>query len=327
MKPAPAELTALLPEPVARFVHEHPDDDLSHLSVSERRRYALALADLTFLRYSRPAVAVGSVREVVMGEGSASVRCRLYLPNDWQGGLHVHLHGGGFWAGTIDELVTDAICRRRAVEGEVAVLAVDYRLAPENPFPAGLEDALLVLDAALSTSQGIGHDPRNVSLGGVSAGGNLAAAATIELGERARLLRVLLLEVPAVDLSPSALPDLADRSTREEYEQLLALYLQGNAEPLDHRVSPLYASDLTRFPYTYIRVSEFDALRPGAERFAARLRGAGVPVDEECTAGALHGVLSLDRVWKPAQEWQARAGVLLRDVHTGPAARERTVGS
>lgn len=311
MKPASPELVALLPEPVARFVAEHPDDDLGHLDVVGRRRHGLALADLTYLRYGRSAVAVAAVRDTTV----AGVRCRLYLPEGWGGGLHVHLHGGGFWAGTIDELVTDAACRRRARDSHVAVLAVEYRLAPENPFPAGLDDVWAVMTAVTGRGpDSLDHDPANVSLGGVSAGGNLAAAIAVMPGSPARALRGLLLEVPALDLTPEALFSVPGSAARAEYEALQSGYLQGH-DARDPRVSPVNAVDLGEVPPTHIRVSEHDLLRSSGEAFARRLAAAGVPVTIQTTEGALHGVLSLDRVWAPARDWQDRVGAILHNWH------------
>ncbi|WP_157007500.1 alpha/beta hydrolase [Agromyces laixinhei] len=311
MKPADAELIDVLPEPVARFVREQPDDDLSGLTVVERRRYSLALADLNHVRYGRAAVDVASVRDVTI----AGVRCRLYTPDDWRGALHLHLHGGGFWAGTIDELVTDAACRRRARDGGVAVLAIEYRLAPEHPFPAGLHDAFAVASASIGSDDvGLGHDPDNVSVGGVSAGGNLAAAVCVMPESPAPRLRGLLLEVPALDLSPEGLLVVPGSTETAEYEALAVAYL-GRTAASDPLASPVRADDLSSFPPTHIRVSQHDVLRGSAETFARRLEHAGVPVTSETTEGALHGVLSLDRVWEPARRWQDEAGRILRTWH------------
>lgn len=310
-------ILAQLAEPVARFVREHPQDDLSHLDIAGRRRYALVLADLMYLRYGRAAVDVAHTEEFTVG----GVRCRLYVPHSRQGsGLHIHVHGGGFWAGTIDELVTDALCRRRADEGGVAVLAVEYRLAPENPFPAGLDDVLAVLRGigGPELAERLDYDPENVSVGGVSAGGNLAAAAAVALGDRASGWRGLLLEVPALDLDPG---QLSEGPETAEYRALLQGYLAGGTSPRDPLVSPLYAENLSHFPPTFIRTSEFDVLRVGAEQFAERLRDAGVPTSIDCVAGALHGVLLLDRVWDSADRWQARVGELLREIHGEGSAR------
>jgi acetyl esterase len=123
---------------VQQFVDANAGELLDHLSVTEQRRYMRLLIDLNFLRFSRPGPDVRSVTEHVLTVDGGRIRCRVYRPSDEQAlPAHVVLHGGGWWQGSIDDLICDAICRQRCAEAQVVVVAVGYRLAPEHPSRKG----------------------------------------------------------------------------------------------------------------------------------------------------------------------------------------------
>ena len=256
----------------------------------------------------------GLVREVDLHEvrdltSPGGVPCRLYLPSDATDlPLHVHLHGGGWWMGSLD--TTDPIARELAASG-LAVLSVDYRLAPEHPWPAGAEDVYEVLSW-------IAGDYPSVSIGGESAGGNLAAVVALMARDRGGpSLVAQWLDIPAVDLR---LPE--DESVRLygsgyglEVAQLAMLqgWYQGD---VDHPyVSPLRA-DLTGLPPAIVTTAECDPVRDQGEAYAAALAAAGVPVELRRAAGHIHATSWLTALDEGTAAWHDEVVALLHRHHT-----------
>jgi acetyl esterase len=248
------------------------------LSVAQLREGANTgvLAYHAFVRDHGP---LHDVRDVVV----AGVPCRLYLPSEAPEALHVHLHGGGWWMGSIETV--DPMARELAHATGFAVLSVDYRLAPEHPYPAGLDDVV----AVLRNLDVLDISPTTVSIGGESAGGNLAAAACLVLKGEVPLVAQWL-DVPCLDLN---LPE--DESMRTygtgyglEISQghLLQAWYQA---PLDHpHVSPLLAPDLTGLPPAIVTTGECDPVRDQGERYADALTAAGNDVTYRCNPGQIH---------------------------------------
>jgi acetyl esterase len=346
------ELRAVLPEQIVRFYTEAPPPAPAHLGNDDRRAYGRLVSDMNFFRFGRPALPVGAVRDVLVG----GVRCRLYEPvpgpTTIPGALQVQAHGGGFVGGSIDERVVDAHARRTVVEAGVAVLTVDYRLAPVHGFHDGLNDILAVAQALTDPNElnDLGHDPTNVSLAGGSAGANLIAAAALSLGEKAARWRGVVLNVPPMDLDPRHFPPgarelpvyaaglalyLANRAgfanllTATSEAELTSGIADGGMEMLlamlpdsvnqliaDPLVSPING-DVSNFPPAGIWVAEYDPLRPSGEAFAAKLWEAGRSVELTVVPGGVHGAGSLDGIWPPAAEWLSQMTAFTRRLHEG----------
>lgn len=248
------------------------------LSVPELRAFCEDGVVTRAKQHVRPAPPLHEVRDSVSPGG---VPVRLYLPSDADDlPLHVHLHGGGWWMGSIETV--EPMCRELAAAG-FAVASVDYRLAPEHPWPAAPEDAYEVV-CWLSSSF------CSVSVGGESAGANLAAVVSLLARDRSGpALAAQWLDVPAVDLTLP--PDESMRAFGTglglEAAQLPAIvswYAEDVAHPY---VSPARA-DLTGLPPTIITTAELDPLRDQGEAFARQLAAAGVPVDLRRALGHIH---------------------------------------
>lgn len=185
-----------------------------------------------------------------------SIVLSVHRPVDQTGPLpgHLYLHGGGWVAGDGDSPAQDIICGERAVGAQCIVVAADYRKAPEHAFPTGLDDCLAALTWMVDHADDLGLDTDRISVGGGSAGANLAAALTLRVrDEGGPRLHFQLLEVPALDLTLS-LPSHNDESLGTDYalaasdvHRLIDLYLQG-ADPTHPYASPLLADDLTGLP-------------------------------------------------------------------------------
>lgn len=250
-----------------------------------------------------PVVEVARVEPVDLG----GVACRRYDPGGPPGRpLVVWLHGGGWAAGDLD--THDGWCRRLAAGLGAVVVAADYRLAPEHPFPAGLEDARRVIVAAMASASAWGCDPKRVAVGGDSAGGNLAISASLGMRDAGeRLPAALLLVYPATDLRRIAWSHqrfaFGFLLERPQIDRYLAWYGAPRLE--DPRASVLLAPSVAGLPPTLLAVAGFDPLRDEGEQLAARLEAAGVPVTRLDGASLVHGYLQLEAVAAAMREADA----------------------
>ena len=316
------------PGPVQAFLDAQPREQLDFLTVAEKRQYMRHLSDLNYLRYGRRPEPGPTVTDHLVATPAGPVRVKAYRPAGATGALpaHLFLHGGGWWLGSVDELVNDAICRLRCARAGCVVLAVDYPLAPEHRFPAAVEQVYAVLTRVAAAAGTWRVDPAAISVGGVSAGGNLAAALTLKCRrEGGPRLAFQLLEVPVLDLTLLLSVGAADPDPHHA-EQLVAAvrrYLPDQAAAAGELASPLRADDLSGLPPAYLMTAELDPLRRDGERYAARLAAAGVPATVSVEPGAIHGVSFLTRVWPPAAEWQEAAARAVRDAHDRAVAEDR----
>jgi len=314
--------TVRLAPAVQRLIDETPRGVPEHLVPHEQRDYLRLLSDLVFYRYGSPGPEVRSVTDHEVPVAGGRIMVRVYRPSDaapLPG--HLTLHGGGWKAGSAYERITDAICRQRAREANCVVLGVEYRLAPEHRFPVPLDDCHTALLWCVGNADELGIDAGNVSIGGTSAGGNLAAAVALRCrDEGGPALAFQLLEVPALDLTretaratlgSGVLPDVPQPTM----DDATGSYLADPAHARDPLASPLLAADLSGLPPAHIMTAEYDVLRTEGERYAERLAAAGVPVTHRRYAGALHGTAMLTRTWDEARRWQDDAAESLRRAH------------
>jgi acetyl esterase len=216
----------------------------------------------------------------------------------------VWLHGGGWMMGSVETYA--APVRALARESGAVVLSVDYRLAPEHPFPAALDDTLAAVRWAASEAVAqVGGDPARVAVAGDSAGGNLAAVAALRLREEIPL-RLQALVYPVTDAglnTPSYLEfGTGHGLTSAGMERFWRFYLDGHAGT-DPDVSPLRAEDLAGVAPAWIVTASHDVLRDEGEAYAEALRDAGVPVELARWPGTIHGFIR----WQAAAEVSRRA--------------------
>jgi acetyl esterase len=310
-----------LDQAVRTFLSTKPDSGGPDAPLVQRRKTIHAGTDTLFAMFGRPVAAAHSEQDVEIAVTGGRIRLRVYRPSSEVGlPIHVFLHGGGFWLGSIDEDVNQAMCRDRCTGAGVVVVAVDYRLAPEHRFPIPVEDCYAGLQWAVNHAVEIGGDPANVSIGGVSAGATLAAAVALLVRERrSARLRLQLLEVPALDLTLDGMraSGVGDDFgiTVDEMALCGDLYLPSQEDARTPLASPLHAEDLAGLPTTKIMTAQFDPLRHDGERYAERLREAGVPVSYSCYLGAVHGSLALTGTWPTARAWQDDLLQCLREAH------------
>jgi acetyl esterase len=242
-----------------------------------RAAFAQRVAPLTV----KPPATVRAT-DVTLAGADGPLAARLYAPGEAAPGgpLLVYFHGGGWVEGSA--ATHEPSCRLLAHLAGVRVLSVDYRLAPEHPFPAAADDATAAFRDARARAAELGADPARVAVGGDSAGGNLAAVVALDLRGDPVAPAFQLLIYPALDMSvkhPSRLRFGEGFILTEEHMTWYQdQYVPDHARRTDPRVSPLLAPDVAGLPPAYIATALADPLRDEGEAYAERLRAAGVTV-------------------------------------------------
>ena len=227
-----------------------------------------------------------------------AIRARHYRPANGDGApLLVFYHGGGQVIGSIE--THDDLCRQICREGQMHVLSVGYRLAPEHKGPAGSDDALAAFQWALDNAVDLGADPDRVAVGGDSAGGNLAALVSMRArNEAARLPAVQLLFYPVVNYRDQTRSRTLFAEgfflTKRDIDWFDDKYLDGaDVDAADPRVSPLLADDFSGLPPALVLTAGFDPLRDEGRQYAQAMRDAGVAVDYREFGTLVHGFANL----------------------------------
>lgn len=284
------------------------------------------------LRYrsrSLPTPAPVQVRDLV----AAGVPCRLYRP-ELAGKLPliVYFHGGGFVLGDSDayHFQSSFIAGRTGC----MLLFVDFRLAPEHPFPAAVEDALAAISWVRSNLSELDADPAQLVVAGDSAGGNLAVTVCLALrGEAGPPIRLQCLFYPLTDFRPysggAGYPSIEAYSKDFGLDREIMLwfrerYLPDPSLARDPRASPILVEDLAGLPEAYVVTPQNDPLRDMAVAFVDRLRGAGVPVTYRCFEGMVHNLLGHAGVSSAAQQALEEVCDFIADrLVDGPLAAKR----
>jgi acetyl esterase/lipase len=280
-------------------------------SIDDRRR---GLADLT-VGVGGEAPDVQRVTKLQVAGPAGAIPLRVYLPAAAENGAVIFLHGGGWVAGGLD--THDGMCRRLANSSGQRVIAVDYRLAPEHPFPAGLQDAVAAIQWVADNSEVLDVDPSRLVVGGDSAGGNLAAAACLLARDGGGPpIALQLLICPILDLGVESASRQAFASgyflSLETMRRDLADYVNSGCDLGDFRLSPLNAADLARLPPTLIHVAEFDPFRDEGLAYAERLEAAGGVVSSTMHSGMIHYFYAMPGAIPYANKALAEIGTAVR---------------
>ena len=293
---------------------------LNELSPPDARVQAATLVELVGAGPELP-----RVENFSLPTSTGSIAARRYVPSSQEeaAGVLLWIHGGGWVICDLDS--HDAMCRLLAVQSGCEVIAIDYRLAPEHPFPAPLEDAWDALRWVAEQAAG-----RPLILGGDSAGGNLAAVCALRARDRVGpdlALQVLVYPVTNCDFStPSnaehgSLPDTF--LTTEEMKYFWHHYIAEPDARLNPEASPLLAEDLSGLAPAVVVTAEYDPLRDDGLGYIEALRAAGVPVTHHHYDDVVHAFFSLINLIERGNEAVAQVGADVRaavDAETAPAA-------
>jgi acetyl esterase len=260
-----------------------------------------------------------SVRPLSIPAPHGAIPARIYTPQklrktDGLAPCLVFFHGGGWVIGNLE--THDVVCRKLAAEGELIVISVDYRLAPEHKFPAAVDDAIASAKWIAANAGKLGIDASRLMVGGDSAGGNLAAVVSLAArdGNGPKIAGQLLI-YPATDFSlqhPShSEPETSILLTHSVIRWFSNHYL-GGADSNDWRASPARATTLAGLPPAYVLTAGADPLRDEGDEYAIRLKEAGVAVTYRHFPGQFHGFFTMGKLLLQANVAASEIGVWLK---------------
>ena len=284
------------------------------LTAAQLREEAITRARML---QSRP-VGVARIEEMKIPGPGGEIPIRVYWPRE-NGPLPVlvYYHGGGWVVGNLD--TNDSLSRLLANKASAVVVSVDYRLAPEDRFPAAVDDCYAALEWVSRNADRLNVDPSRIALGGGSAGGNLTAAVALMARDRAGpRLAYQVMFYPAtdlLDLSTDSHRDFADGYglTGEQVEFFRDSYLPEVADRKNPYASPLLAESLEGLPPAIVITAGFDVLRDEGIAYAERLEAAGVPTIRAHYPSMIHGFVSMDRIFGEAEDAIDQAAAALSE--------------
>jgi len=261
-----------------------------------------------------------SVQPLAIPSPAGPIPARIYTPTRLRqaAGLApclVFFHGGGWVIGDLDS--HDVVCRKLADAGELIVISVDYRLAPEHKFPAAVDDAVAATKWIAENAKQLGIDAARLTVGGDSAGGNLAAVVAIAARDgNGPAIAGQVLIYPAIDFAmthPSHRePETSILLTHSVIKWFRDHYLNDDADAQDWRASPARAGTLAGLPPVYVLTAGADPLRDEGDEYAERLKQAGVAVTYRSFPGQFHGFFTMGKLLQQANVAAAEIGSWLK---------------
>jgi len=265
---------------------------------------------------------VAEISDLTIPGPGGDIALRIYRPREAAPGhlgALLYFHGGGFVIGDLD--THDTLCRQLCTSGDAIVIAVDYRLAPEHPYPAAVDDAIAAFAWLREHGAECGADPERLAVCGDSAGGTLAAIVAQRARDQGIRLRAQLLLYPVTDLAGSYASQEEHANTHPIPTQVLdwfwSLYLgpgwKQDATLRRHPdVSPLHAERVDDLAPALVLTAGLDPLRDEGDAYARRLAGAGVETTQLCAMGTVHGFLRLGKLLPAAGDAIAATAAFLR---------------
>jgi acetyl esterase len=298
-------------------VNAHGVPEWSGLPPAERRERMHEVTRPLFEEMCEEAGAVAAVKDRRIPVPGGECGVRVYTPPGTPPfPALVYFHGGAFWLGDVDQ--SDAACRDLAHRVGAVVVSVNYRLAPEHPFPIPLEDCYAATVWTAEQVAELGVDGTRLAVGGGSAGGNLAAAVALLARDRGGpALCFQWLDIPVTD---SRLDTESMREFGEGYLLTKAAMLEGweyYVPDPEHRAnpyaSPMHAADVSGLPAALVTTAEYDPLRDEGEAYGRRLADAGVETKIRRYDGGIHGFGAFTAILPLARQHRDDAVAALRD--------------
>lgn len=270
-------------------------------SIAESRN---ALAEKA-KKYAGDPVPIEKILDLTIPGPAGEIPIRIYIPSkDKSLPVVLFYHGGGWVQGSLTS--HDNLTRYLAKASSAVVVSVDYRLAPENPFPAGLTDAYAALEWVAQNADSFGADPSKIAVMGDSAGGNLAAViALMARDQNGPKIKRQVLVYPATDLSNLDTDSYTHFAkgfmlTKTNIEWFRGLYLPDKNDWTNPKASPLLAEDHIHLPPATIITAEMDPLRDDGKQYAEKLAKSGVLTHYHCYEGMIHGFINADKLLSQA---------------------------
>lgn len=285
---------------------------INELSVEEARKASEALASMQGI----PEPVAGAQDRTLPGPGG-EIPARIYTPFGKEPfPVLVYFHGGGWVLGDIES--SDGLCRTLANTTGCIVVSVGYRLAPEHPFPAAVDDAFYATQWAAANASAFNGDPLRLAVSGDSAGGNLAAVVAQIARDRGKpAIQFQLLIYPATDAACDT-PSYSENAegyflTKAAMQWFWNHYVPKDVDRRHPNASPLRADNFAGLPPALVITAEFDPLRDEGERYARRMQAAGTPVQLVRYNGMIHGFFAMGGLIDQGRMAVQQAAAALRD--------------
>ncbi len=255
---------------------------------------------------SKP-IPFSNIKNMDIKTASNQVPVRIYTPDNGSNfPLIIYSHGGSWVSGNIDDY--ENICRKLSKNSNAIVVSVNYRLAPENPFPAGIHDVYNVLQWIYENAKSINGDASRICIAGDSAGGNISAAVSQMARDKGGPhITSQILIYPSTNIYKLNTKSWSNfgmdyNLTRENFEKFISLYIPKSEDRKNEYASPLLSENFKGLPNTLIITAEFDPLRDEGEAYGSKLKDANVDVTFIRFKGVTHGFLSMDKITKKSDE-------------------------
>lgn len=258
-------------------------------------------------RLSKEPIQFSNIKNLTVEVDSEKIPVRVYTPEEGDKfPIIIYAHGGSWISGNLD--THDNVCRKLSRNTKVIVISVDYRLAPENPFPSGLNDVYNTLQWTYENAKSINGNEKLIAIVGDSAGGNLSAAVSSMIRDKnGPHITCQVLIYPSTNISElnsnswSYFASDFNIST-EDMEKYISLYVPREEDRKNPYVSPLLAEDFKGLPNTLVVTAEIDPLRDEGEAYANKLKEAGIQVDIIRVKGVTHGFITMDKITDKSDE-------------------------
>jgi Esterase/lipase len=258
-------------------------------------------------KWSSKPIPFSNIKNATIEVNSEKIPVRIYTP---EGGtklpIIIYSHGGFWIAGNLDTV--DSICRKLSQNTKAIVVSIDYRLAPENPFPAGVNDVYNVLQWTYKNAENINGNKNRIALAGDSAGGNLSAAASsMSRDKDGPHIACQVLIYPSTniyELNSNSWSYFANdfNLSKEDMEKYIKLYVPKKEDRKNPYASPLLAKNFNKLPDTLVITAEIDPLRDEGEAYANKLKAAGIQAEITRYEGVPHGFITMNNITNKADE-------------------------
>lgn len=272
-------------------------------SISEVR----VVLDKDATKWNSKPISFSNIKNIDIKTASNQVPVRIYTPDNGNKlPLIIYSHGGSWIAGNLDDY--DNVCRKLSKYSKAIVVSVDYRLAPEDPFPAGLNDVYNVLQWVYKNAKNINGDSSQICVAGDSAGSNLSAAVSQMARDNAgppitcQVLIYPSTNIYKLNTKSWSYFGMDYNLTKENSEKFISLYTPRLEDRKNPYASPLLSTNFKDLPNTLIITAEFDPLRDEGEAYGTKLKDAGVNVISTRYKGVTHGFITMDKITRKAAE-------------------------
>lgn len=260
-----------------------------------------------YTKSSKQPIPFSNIKNITVEVNSEKIPVRIYTPEGV--GIFpiiIYSHGGSWIAGNLD--THDNVCRKLSRNTKAIVISVDYHLAPENPFPAALDDVYNVLQWTNKNAKNINGDENHIAIAGDSAGGNLSAAACLMARDKnGPPISCQVLIYPSTNIYQLNTQSWSDFSndfniSKEEMEKYISLYVPRKEDRKNPYVSPLLSKKFTQLPDALVITAEIDPLRDEGESYCNKLNEAGIKSEIIRFNGVTHGFITMDKITTKADE-------------------------